>query len=132
VALCDNLPLVASTVMGNTPTVADGETENVTDSLVPGVREKEGGVASTPCGTPWKVNSTELLKPCSGTTETVTAEVEFPRTAEVETGDADTPKSGPGGGWDGVTESPPQHARTTKDKRVHASFVVRNIPHTPK
>ena len=88
-------------------------------------------MASPPCGRPWRVKSTELLKPFSGTTEIVTAEVELPRTAEAETGDADTLKSGPGGGG-GETESPPQHARTTKDKRPHANFVIRNIAHTPK
>ena len=61
----------------------------------------------------------------------VTAEVELPRTAEAETGDAEMLKSGPGGGG-GETESPPQHARTAKVKRVQASLVVRNISHTPK
>jgi len=30
-ALCDKLPLVASTVTGNMPTAADADTENVTD-----------------------------------------------------------------------------------------------------
>jgi len=30
-ALCDNLPLVACTVIENMPTAADGDTENVTD-----------------------------------------------------------------------------------------------------
>jgi hypothetical protein len=30
-ALCDNLPLVATTVIENMPTAADGDTENVRD-----------------------------------------------------------------------------------------------------
>jgi len=30
-ALCDNLPLLASTVIENMPTAPDGDTENVTD-----------------------------------------------------------------------------------------------------
>jgi hypothetical protein len=97
-ALCDKLPFVASTVIGKTPTAADGDTENVTDWLVPGAREKEGGVTSTPCGRPWSVKSTELLKPCSGAMEIVIAEVELPRTAEAETGDTNTSKSTTGGG----------------------------------
>ena len=98
---------------------------------MPGVREKEGGVASTPCGRPCSVKSTELLKPCSGTSEIVTAEVELPRTAEAETGDTDTLKSGPRGGGGGVTVSPAQYARITESKRMEASFVVRYIPLTP-
>jgi hypothetical protein len=66
-----------------------------------------------------------LLNPRSGATEIVTAEVTLPSTAEAETGEADTLKSGLGGG--GVLEPPPQLARTAKAESVQASFVIRNI-----
>jgi len=79
-------------------------------------------VESTPCGSPCKVMSTELLNPRSGETDMVTAEVTLPITAEAETGEADTLKSGPGGG--GLLGSPPQLARTTKAESVQASFVI--------
>jgi hypothetical protein len=46
----------------------------------------------------------------------VTGEVTLPRTAEAEIGEADTLKSGPGGGGAGVTGFPPQHARMAKGK----------------
>jgi hypothetical protein len=62
------------------------------------------------------VKSTELLNPRSEATDMVTGEVTLPRTAEAEIGEADTLKSGPGGGGAGVTGFPPQHARMAKGK----------------
>ncbi len=80
---------------------------------------------AAPCGSPWRVTLTELLNPRSGATDMVTGEVTLPRTAEAETGEADTLKSGLGGG--GVLVPPPQLARTAKAESVHASFVICNM-----
>ena len=78
-----------------------------------------------PAASPGGVTLTELLNPRSRATDMVTAEVTLPRTAEAETEEADTLKSGPGGG--GVLVPPPQLDRTAKAESVHASFVICNM-----
>jgi hypothetical protein len=110
--------------MGNTPTGADADTERVTDRVAPGVREKEDGVESTPCGSCCRITLTELLNPFFGLTDIAIAEVALPSTAEAETGEADTLKSGAGG--DKVSRPPHAIRRTMRQDKVIAEAPVPN------
>ena len=58
----------------------------------------EPGIAFTPDGSPWSMTFTEPLNPFCGATETVTAKLTSPITAEAETGETDKLKSCIGGG----------------------------------
>jgi len=94
------------------------DTEKVTAWLPPDwAAKEEPGDAFTPEGSPCSVISTEPLNPLCDATETVTAEVVFPITAEAETGETDKLKSGIGGGG-GCWLLPPHAVSATERASV--------------
>jgi len=100
-------------------------TEKVSDWLPPAwTAKEEPGDAFTPEGSPCSVISTEPLNPLSGATETVTAEVVFPITAEAETGEADKLKSGIGGGGGGCWLLPPHAVSATERASVASNSEI--------
>jgi len=91
-------PLFAANVIGNSPTGAESETENMKDWLIPGLREKEEpDVTSTPGGRPCKVTLMVPLNPFCGKAETEIGEVVLPITADAKIAERERLKSGAGG-----------------------------------
>jgi hypothetical protein len=96
------------------------DTEKVTAWLPPAwTAKEEPGDGFTLEGSPCSMISTEPLNPLCGATETVTADVVFPITAEAETGEADKLKSGIAGG--GSCWLLPPHAISATERASVAS-----------
>ena len=86
-AVCDSVPLVASTVMGEAPTVAESATLNSTGWFVPtAIENDDDGEAVSPSGIPCSVIPTEPVKPFCAVTVMVSGEVVAPTSVETDEG----------------------------------------------
>lgn len=124
--VCEIDPLVPETLSGNTPVGASTGTEKLTDWVPPvGSVNAELGELVTPAGNPDSVTVTGLLNPFLGVNEMVTAELVFPTTADAETEERLSVKSGRGGGGGGWLLPPPPQA--TARERVMKTTTVNAV-----